>query len=32
MNKFKKLGLISYERGGDITVMADALTNTVLPE
>lgn len=30
MNKFKKLGLVSYERGGDITVMTETLTNTVL--
>ena len=32
MNKFRKLGLISYARGGDITVMPETLTNTVLHE
>lgn len=30
MNKFKRLGLIAYERGGDITVMAETLTERVL--
>jgi CRP/FNR family cyclic AMP-dependent transcriptional regulator len=30
MNKFRKLGLIDYERGGDITVMAELLTDVVL--
>jgi CRP/FNR family transcriptional regulator, cyclic AMP receptor protein len=30
MNKFRKLGLIVYKRGGDITVRAELLTNVVL--
>ena len=30
MNKFRKLGLIDYRRGGDITVMAEMLTDVVL--
>jgi CRP/FNR family transcriptional regulator, cyclic AMP receptor protein len=30
MNKFRTLGLIEYKRGGDITVMAEQLTDVVL--
>jgi len=30
MNKFRVLGLIDYKRGGEITVMAELLTDVVL--
>jgi len=30
MNKFRKLGLVGYKRGGEITVMAELLTDVVL--
>lgn len=32
MNKFKKLGLVGYQRGGDITVMTETLSEAVLDD